>query len=187
MIRQRYTVLFFFDLKPHFFYLFVNFVDLLFNNFNMKPAQTENFLRPIDNTLCLLVNTLNTFLMGFGILAFCIFIYIETFRSRFHKGYLILRWVICYIRAVVYITQTIIFFYAVLTLKDGYLNYFFKLIVSLIILYIEINDIIWCYWLKDIIFCDDDTLHELYKNGIEVKYEKKAKEALENGKQENDA
>lgn len=40
-MKKFYTIFFFIDLKPVSFYLYTNFFDLVYNNFNMSEDQVQ--------------------------------------------------------------------------------------------------------------------------------------------------
>ena len=43
-MKEFYTISMIFDFKPKYFYLLVNFVDIVFNNFNMQNSVQEQSL-----------------------------------------------------------------------------------------------------------------------------------------------
>ena len=170
-MRTKYTVFCLFDLKPHYFYLFVNFLDIAFNNFNLTPSGTDHEFHNLESVLCRIANSLNGFLTVFGLFAFFTFLYRETFNTMFHKIYIILRWLICYIRLAVFTLSFIVFLYAILKQEIGIRSLILQLSISAIVVYIEINDVIWSYWLKQLIFADRDELKELYQDKFEIQFE----------------
>ena len=71
-------VFFFFSLEPVFFYLFVNFIDLVFNNFNLNEKMLESTneeFRNIETVLLILVNNMNRFLLFLGVITYFIYIF----------------------------------------------------------------------------------------------------------------
>ncbi len=117
-MKDHYTIFCIFDLEPAYFYLFINFVDLVFNNFNMRSTIIEitdkkeieyRYLYEFEKVMIKLVNNMNHFLVFCGIICFFIYIYKHKFRTLVHKFYACIRVVICFARTVIYFFTS--FFY----------------------------------------------------------------------------
>ena len=159
-MKEHYTIFCIFKLEPAYFYLFINFVDLVFNNFNMRSTIIEitdkkqkeyQYLYKFELIMIKIVNNMNHFLVFFGIICFFIYIIKHKFKTRIHKFYAVIRTVICFIRSIVYFFTT--FFYLKVWwhgFKAHYLR--FNLAVSVILLAIEVFDVVWCFYLIEIVF-----------------------------------
>ena len=152
-MKQNYTVLCFFKLKPVYFYLLLNFLDLMYNNFNLNETLIEKSNKAyleIELVILSIVNNLNRFMVLIAIACYFVYIYTQNYRTALHKIYIILRFCICFCRAIVYFFT--FFFYCIVLLEDlDILGVYFNLVFSFVLLYLEINNVIWCFWLKDII------------------------------------
>lgn len=77
-MKKIYKILCFVNLKPVSFYLYLNFFDLIYNNFNMKESmiQTANKeFYTIELYLLKVVNLMNRALLLLGVWTYFIFIW----------------------------------------------------------------------------------------------------------------
>ena len=77
-MQKFYTVFVIFDFRPQYFYLFVNFLDLVFNNFSLPTTMMEDAdenLIALEILLIDLANNMNKILLGVGCLTYFIFLY----------------------------------------------------------------------------------------------------------------
>ena len=72
---------------------------------------------------------------------------------------------------------TVLFLYMSANQKTETKEVMIQLCLSTFVLYLEINDVIWCVWLKQIVFAEKEEVKRLYSEGILVKYELEAKES----------
>lgn len=78
-MQKFYTIFFVIDLEPKYFYMWVNFVDLVFKNFNMDSGlilSDPGVTRTIEKVLLKTCNIMNIVMLYFGIVTYFIFIYI---------------------------------------------------------------------------------------------------------------
>lgn len=152
-MKSHYNVFCFFDLKPVYFYLLLNFLDLMYNNFNLSVTLLEKSNKDylsIELIILSIVNNLNRLMVIVAIACYFVYIYFQNYRTYLHQGYVTLRFVICFCRAIIYFFT--FFFYSLILLDDmDILGVYFNLFFSFALMYLEINNIIWCFWLKDII------------------------------------
>ena len=106
-MKRRYTVFFVFHLKEHMFYLYINFIDIVFNNFSMDPTKPDF---QMERYLTQTINFLNRFLILFAIACFFVYIYLESCKTVTHKVYIMVRILLVFLRLVVY---SIILFYLI--------------------------------------------------------------------------
>ena len=101
------------------------------------------------------VNSMNRILLLLGVLTYIIYIWKENFRTVLHKGYVFIRFIISISRAVLYFFS--FFFYLTLVINSvDIFGLYYNIIYSFILFYLEVNNIIWCFWLKSIIFYEYD-------------------------------
>ena len=78
-MKKFYTIFFIIDLEPKYFYMWVNFVDLIFKNFNLNPegvVKEEGYFKIFEKVLLKSSNLLNLVMLYLGIITYFIFIYI---------------------------------------------------------------------------------------------------------------
>jgi hypothetical protein len=153
-MKKNYTVLCLFKLKPVYFYLLLNFLDLIYNNFNMNEKLIEKsnktFLK-IEIIILTLTNNLNSIMVVIAIGCYFYYIYTQNYRTLLHKTYVYSRFTICFCRSVIFFF-TFFFYCSILMEAYDILGVYYNLILSFFLMYLEINNIIWCFWLKDVIF-----------------------------------
>ena len=115
-MQDFYIIFCFIKLKPASFYLWANFLDLVYNNFNVSRSQIKE-----DNSIQLwlfyTVNTMNSLLLILGIFTYFIYIWKNTFRTLLHRSYVIIRYIITCGRLTIFTLSSIFLF--VLVLKDS--------------------------------------------------------------------
>lgn len=144
---KNFPILCFFKLQPVSFYLYLNFFDLIYNNFNMSESmiQTSNkqfYL--IQSWLVKIVNTMNRALLLLGVVTYFIFIWTFEYRTPLHKTYVVIRFIISCSRSVLYFFSFFFYITIVIT-ENNYRENFRSLVYSFILFYLEINNIIWCF------------------------------------------
>lgn len=78
-MKKYYSVFVIFDLEPKYFYMWVNFVDLIFNNFHVNTDVLENTdrdIRLLIKVFLKISNIMNLVMLYLGIVNYFIFIYI---------------------------------------------------------------------------------------------------------------
>ena len=164
-MTRKYRVLCCFDLKPIKFYLFVNIIDLLYNNFNLTPTKHQHSYKNEELFLCRLANSINWFMTLFGLWALFLYLYKDCFDTLIHKTYISFRLIICQIRLAVFLLSFLMSLYI---LFYGYLGSLDSInaVITLIVIFIEINNIRWSYWVKEIIYQNPSGQEELYWRGF---------------------
>lgn len=109
-MRKYYTIFVIVDLEPKYFYMWVNFVDLIFKHFNMEPKNLdflENTYKEIEilvKVLLKICNYLNILMLYLGIITYFIFIYIQKIRTPIHKTYVIVRFIVVFSRFLIFLS-----------------------------------------------------------------------------------
>lgn len=78
-MKKFYTIFFVIDLEPKYFYMWVNFVDLIFKNFNVDSGivvSSPGTVRIIEKILLKTSNVMNIVMLYLGIITYFLFIYI---------------------------------------------------------------------------------------------------------------
>lgn len=149
-MKEKYTVFFIFDLQPIYFYLWVNFIDLIYNNFNMQNGdiiEDTGTLIELEKILVKSINIITQILFALGILTFFIYIYKQTYKTVLHKGYVMMRFFICFSRTSLYFITFLV--YLKMVFVDLMTTHrWFNFITSGFLLILEINDVIWCFYLR---------------------------------------
>ena len=172
-MAKTYTVLMFFELEAPFFYLFINFVDLMFNNFSVPPIEIDHNMRGLEILLLLSINLFNVFLLFFGILAFFTFLFLKTYKTVFHSMYIWTRLIITIFRTVFYVLSFLFYIYLTNENPDVEFNVFFKLVFLGVLIFLEINDVYWGFLLRRIVNTKSDDKEKSDKSTIRMS-EKKA-------------
>ena len=167
-MSDRYVIFFFFPLEPPFFYLFVNFIDLMFNHFIMNPVEEDHKFRKLEILILLVVNIFNLLLLGIGILTFFIFLLFQTYQTVFHKIYVYIRFIITIFRMLSYVLT--VFFYIYLMKYNLLMDSDFttKIIMILLLVFFEVNDIYWSVLLKRLVFGDSVSKSRIFSSFITV-------------------
>ena len=150
-MAKKYTVLCFFHFKPHYFYLFVNFVDLMFGNFAITAINYDHKLKKIEDILVSITTVSVIMLYLIGILTFLIFLYFETYRTIFHSTYVYVRYVVTICRSIFFAMALSFYIYIIGDHPKMSLHIYFTITKLIIVLYISVNDVVWCHWLKELI------------------------------------
>lgn len=77
-MKKNYSVFFIFELEPIYFYLWVNFVDLVFKNFSMDKSlivYEEKWIEMFEYVLITISNTLNIILLILAVITYFYYIY----------------------------------------------------------------------------------------------------------------
>lgn len=114
---------------------------------------------------------MNSILLLLGVLTYMIYIWKENFRTVLHKGYVVIRFIISIARATLYFFS--FFFYLTLVINsDSIFNLYYNIIYSFVLFYLEVNNIIWCFWLKSVIFYEfeenDSKLESMFSEHSEL-------------------
>ena len=154
----------------------MNFLDLVFNNFNLSTSIMEDAdenLIALEILMIDLANNMNKILLGVGCLTFFIYLYTQKIRTPVHKFYVFIRFIIIFTRLLIYIFMDI--FYIKLYMEEEIVDLDIKLnfLGSLVLTYLEINDVVFCFYLKDIVFFDptkdfDNYLNEESKRNVKA-------------------
>lgn len=162
MSGRQFTVFFGFYLKPTGFYLFINALDLVLQNFSIKTINETYSGRKIEVTLFLVMNILNFALLGMAITAMLYYVINRDYRSFIHHTYVWVRFFIVFLLFVVY---TIIFvFYIAVGRKDKTLwnKLYFNLAMTIFWIFFEVYNFVWCFSFKKLIIemtNEDDGSH----------------------------
>ena len=184
-MAKKYTVLMFFHLEAPFFYLFINFVDLMFNNFSVQPTEFEHNLRGLEILLLLSINLFNVFLLFFGIIAFFTFLFLQTYKTVFHSMYIWSRLIITIFRTVFYVLSFLFYLYLTNDNPDVEFNVFFKLIFLGVMIFLEINDVYWGFLLRRIVSKKED--NKKNKSTIKISSKEVPKKKKKRAKKEKDS
>lgn len=96
---------------------------------------------------------MNRILLLLGVVTYFIYLWIQDFRTPVHKAYVVIRFIISCARSILYFFS--FFFYITnLIIEKDLSTFSANYVYSFILFYLEINNIIWCFWLKNIIFYD---------------------------------
>ena len=96
--QHKFVLFLFFPVTPTNFYLYLNFLDTFFNNFNFSKRNEFSKNTQLENLLIQFINDINQLLITIAVLSFLIFIIYETYRTIFHQIYAITRLIICMLR-----------------------------------------------------------------------------------------
>ena len=108
--KKTFTLFLIFQLKPKYFYLYVNFLDIVFYSFNIDPDKLKYQTYPLTNMLIKIINGVNQLLLIIGVLTFIIYIFWLTYQSIFHKCYAVARIVICFCRFCLFFMLSVQYF-----------------------------------------------------------------------------
>lgn len=140
--------------------MWVNFVDLIFNNFHVNTDVLENTdrdIRLLIKVFLKISNIMNLVMLYLGIVNYFIFIYIQKIRTPVHKTYVIIRFIVIFSRFLIFFT--ILSFYLKYwyysEIEERTFELYKTLFTSSLMVILEVNDIKWCFDLREIVFYDN--------------------------------
>lgn len=161
-MKKFYSVFLIFDLEPKYFYMWVNFVDLIFNNFNVDSKVLNNIqpdLRLLVKILLKISNLMNNLMLYLGILTYFIFIYIQKIRTPVHKAYVVIRFIVIFSRFVIFtgLLYFCIRYWYYCEEEERNWSLYKEIINSMVLVFLEFNDVKWCFDLREIVFHNEES------------------------------
>ena len=106
---KLYQVFLGLTLPSHCFYLFINFIDIVFNYFRIDVSDTTADNYGVTHFFGTLISLLYGALFYWAIICFMLFLYLERY-NKFHTTYVYLRFVIIGLRIIAFITGLVLYF-----------------------------------------------------------------------------
>ena len=151
MSGRRFSIFFRFTLKPTSFYLFINALDLVVQNFSVKPIDYAYTARKYEITMFLVLGILNFSLLGIAIAAMVYYILYRDYRSTLHQSYVWVRFFIVALKLCTYIAM--LAFYMNSARKDSLMwePAWFNLVALTLWIFFEVFNFLWSFGFKRLI------------------------------------
>ena len=130
----------------------------------------------IESFLIKCTNSLTNFIFVIGILAYFMFLQTNSYKSPLHKVYLLMRFIICFSRTLVYFLL-LTFYIKVLIDEPTQLSRTVVLAIATLFLAIEIMNTMQCFQLYEIIYKKD--IDYLVDDDGQVREEQQVKKQLD--------